>query len=62
MKEDIEQKLKLTLLEGILKSLEVVHAAHQVFIFVIAALIHHFEFRISTSTLVHLPSDIIIYT
>jgi len=42
------------LLEGILKSFEVIHAAHQVFIFVIAALIHHFEFFASRYILLKL--------
>ena len=54
MKKDVELWLKLTLLEGILKSFEVVHAAHQVFIFVITAYIHHFEFFASLDVLMEL--------
>ena len=54
MKEDVELWLKLTLLEGILKSFEVVHAAHQVFIFVVAAYIHHFKFLASRYVLLKL--------
>ena len=54
MKKDVELWLKLTLLEGILKSFEVVHAAHQVFIFVVTAYIHHFEFFASRYILLKL--------
>ena len=45
---------RLTLLEGILKTFEVVHAAHQVFIFVVTAYIHHFEFFASRYILLKL--------
>ena len=55
MKEGVETWLKLTLLEGILKSLEVVQLAHQVLlILVITADIHHFEFFASRYILLKL--------
>ena len=44
----------LTLGEGLLKFLQVAHPAEQVLVFIIAAIVHHFEFFTSLDVLVEL--------